>query len=88
MDIPKFYLWRELTNTLWRRDILQERSCESACKQLLERKRMDNDDSNPYVFEVVDGQQRIRTVMKFMGVVPPNDNCYEGLTGCNPSRHY
>ena len=47
--------------------------------QLLERKRRDNDDPNPYIFEAVDGQQRIRTILEFMGVRPPNEHCYRGV---------
>ena len=82
MDIPKFYLWKIDQHTLAEGYPPGEE--RKLYKQLLERKRMDNDDPDPYVFEVVDGQQRIRTVLEFMGVVPPNDKCYRGLTGCNP----
>ncbi len=47
-------------------------------KAILEQKRKDNDDPDPYLFEVVDGQQRIRTMLEFMGVKPPNAHCYRG----------
>jgi hypothetical protein len=47
-------------------------------KEILEKKRVDNEEEDPYIFEVVDGQQRIRTILEFMGVKPPNERCYRG----------
>ncbi|GAX62634.1 hypothetical protein SCALIN_C36_0023 [Candidatus Scalindua japonica] len=38
----------------------------------------ENDDSNPYIYEVVDGQERIRTILKYTGVKPTDKNVYRG----------
>ena len=42
-------------------------------KKLLEKKRVENDEDDPYVYEAVDGQQRIRTILEYMGISPPNN---------------
>jgi hypothetical protein len=47
-------------------------------REILNRKRRENDDPTPYVYEVVDGQERIRTILEFIGVRPPNTVCYRG----------
>jgi|GEM_PF-1667713 len=76
MDIPKFYLWRIDQRSVSRG--YPDGEARELYKRILEKKRVDNDDPDPYVFEVVDGQQRIRTILEFMGVKPPNDKCYRG----------
>ena len=76
MDIPKFYLWKIDYRTL--SNGYPDGETKSYYKYLLEKKRVQNDDPDPYVFEVVDGQQRIRTILEFMNVMPPNDRCYRG----------
>jgi len=77
MDIPKFYLWKIDENTL--ATGYPEGDTKTLYREILERKRRENDDPAPYVFEVVDGQQRIRTLLEFMGTTPPNDACYRGV---------
>ncbi len=76
MDIPKFYLWKVDQRTL--SDGFPEGDTKEFYKNILERKRKENDDHDPYIFEVVDGQQRIRTILEFMGIMPPNAKCYRG----------
>jgi len=77
MDIPKFYLWKVDQRTL--ADGYPDGEAKQLYKSILERKRVENDDADPYIFEVVDGQQRIRTILEFIGETPPNDNCYRGM---------
>lgn len=76
MDIPKLYFWKIDDNTLAN----GYPNCETKhlYKQILDRKRKENDEQNPFVFEAVDGQQRIRTILEFMGIKPPNTDCYRG----------
>ena len=76
LDIPKFYFWKIDQGTL--ADGYPDGEAKELYRQLLEHKRRENDDPNPYVFEAVDGQQRIRTILEFMGVKPPNEHCYRG----------
>ncbi len=76
MDIPKFYLWKVDQRAI--SEGYPEGETRALYKKMLERKRVENDDSDPYIYEVVDGQQRIRTFLEFMGVKPPNDTCYRG----------
>lgn len=76
-DIPKFYLWKIDQITL--ANGYPEGDSKTYYLKLLEKKRKDNDDPNPYIYEAVDGQQRIRTILEFMGEVPPNDKCYRGV---------
>lgn len=76
MDIPKFYLWKIDHTTLV--SGYPEVEAKKYYKEILEKKRMDNEEEDPYIFEVVDGQQRIRTILEFMGVKPPNERCYRG----------
>jgi 5-methylcytosine-specific restriction endonuclease McrA len=75
-DIPKFYLWRIDSNTLV--DGYPEGGAKTSYRKILDRKRTENDDPDPYVFEVVDGQQRIRTILEYMGAKPPSRDCYRG----------
>ena len=76
MDIPKFYLWKIDDRTL--ADGYPCGEAKELYRSILLKKRTENDDTNPYIYEVVDGQQRIRTILEFMGVKPPNDSCYRG----------
>ncbi len=76
MDIPKLYFWKIDDATLAKG--YPDGETKQLYKGILERKRRDNEDPNPYVFEAVDGQQRIRTVLEFMGVKPPSAECYRG----------
>jgi len=76
MDIPKFYLWKIDQNTLV--NGYPEGDTRNLYRSILEKKRDENDDPDPYVFEVVDGQQRIRSILEFMGVKPPNAECFRG----------
>ncbi len=77
MDIPKLYFWKIDGTTL--ANGYPDGDTKQFYGRILERKRRDNDDPNPYVFEAVDGQQRIRTVLEFMGVNPPSLECYRGV---------
>lgn len=76
MDIPKLYFWKIDEATL--ANGYPDGETKSFYKEILDRKRRENDDLAPYVFEAVDGQQRIRTILEFMGITPPNDHCYRG----------
>lgn len=76
MDIPKFYFWKIDLYTL--SNGYPEGETKNLYKQKLEKKITENDDPDPYIYEVVDGQQRIRTLLEFMGVTPPDEVCYRG----------
>lgn len=77
LDIPKFYLWKIDFSTLVEGGY-PDSEIKAFYKKILERKRNENDDPNPYIFEVVDGQQRIRTILEYMGVRPPLKEVYRG----------
>ncbi len=77
MDIPKFYLWKIDQFTLV--NGYPDGEMKQYYKSVLEQKRRDNDESDPHVFEVVDGQQRIRTILEYMGTKPKNNVCYRGV---------
>ena len=79
MDIPKFYLWKIDHRTLSSPNGYTDGDTKNFYKRLLERKRVENDDPDPYIYEVVDGQQRIRTTLEFMGEKPPNNRCFRGV---------
>lgn len=76
-DIPKFYLWKIDQRTLSHG--YPEGEMKKYYKKLLEKKRHDNDEDDPCVYEAVDGQQRIRTILEYMGIKPPNNKCYRGV---------
>lgn len=76
MDIPKLYFWKIDQYTL--SNGYPNGGTKDFYKQILEKKRKENDDPDPYVFEVVDGQQRIRTILEYMNVKPPNNKVYRG----------
>jgi len=76
MDIPKFYLWKIDFATLV--NGYPDTEMKQHYKGILERKRLENDEIDPHVFEVVDGQQRIRTILEYMGAKPKNERCYRG----------
>lgn len=76
LDIPKFYLWKVDTRALG--GGYPDGDTKQLYKRILEKKRMENDDPDPYVFEVVDGQQRIRTILEFMGNKGPSEAYYRG----------
>jgi hypothetical protein len=75
-DIPKFYLWRIDSHTL--AEGYPDGEAKTSYRKILDRKRIDNEDPDPYVFEVVDGQQRIRTILEYMRVKPPSQDYYRG----------
>ncbi|MEK6531338.1 MAG: DUF262 domain-containing protein [Deltaproteobacteria bacterium] len=76
MDIPKLYFWKIDQETL--KNGYPDGETKNLYKQILERKRNDNDELDPYVFEVVDGQQRIRTILEFMNIKPLDNKVYRG----------
>ncbi|MGD9851059.1 MAG: HNH endonuclease family protein [Nitrospirales bacterium] len=76
MDIPKFYLWKIDQNTL--ANGYPDGEMKQHYKDILEHKRKDNDEGDPHVYEVVDGQQRIRTILEYMGAKPKDTLCYRG----------
>lgn len=76
MDIPKFYLWRIDQHTL--ANGYPNGEMKQHYKRILEHKRRENDEVDPHVFEVVDGQQRIRTILEYMDAKPKNALCYRG----------
>jgi len=76
MDIPKIYLWKVDFPTLV--SGYPDGATKDLYKKILEKKRLENDDPEPYVYEVVDGQQRIRTFLEFMGAKAPNATVYRG----------
>lgn len=76
LDIPKFYLWKIDWATLM--DGYPNGEIKDYYKKLLEKKRTENDDPNPYIYEVVDGQQRTRTILEYIGVKTSHKNIYRG----------
>ena len=76
LDIPKFYLWKIDQKTL--ANGYPDSPAKEHYKAVLERKRKENDEADPCVFEVVDGQQRIRTILEYMNIKPPNEVCHRG----------
>lgn len=76
LDIPKFYLWKIDWASLVKG--YPDGTTKEYYKDILERKRNENDDPNPYIYEVVDGQQRTRTILEFMGVKSTHKNVYRG----------
>jgi len=76
MDIPKLYLWKIDKSTL--NTGYPDGETKELYKDILERKFRKNDDPDPYVFEVVDGQQRLRTILEYMSVKPPESEVYQG----------
>jgi hypothetical protein len=76
MDIPKFYLWKIDAKTL--RDGYPDGETKQRYAAILEQKRTENDDLDPYVFEVVDGQQRIRTILEYVGACQLTPEQYRG----------
>jgi len=70
-DIPKFYVWKIDQRTLSHG--YPDGDMKKYYKKLLEKKRVENDEDDPYVYEAVDGQQRIRTILEYMGINPPNN---------------
>lgn len=77
MDIPKLYFWKIDDATL--ASGYPNGETKQLYKEILDRKRRENDDPHPYIFEAVDGQQRIRTILEFMGINPPSEHCYRGM---------
>jgi hypothetical protein len=76
MDIPKFYLWKIDEKTL--RGGYPLGTINELYRRRLDEKRKNNDEADPYLFEVVDGQQRLRTLLEFMGQKPPSKEVYRG----------
>jgi Protein of unknown function DUF262/HNH endonuclease len=76
MDIPKFYLWKIDQDNL--ASNYPDGEIKEIYKTILARKWKENDDPHPYIYEVVDGQQRIRTILEYMDVKPPNEKVYRG----------
>jgi hypothetical protein len=77
LDMPKFYLWKIDHGTL--ANGYPDSDAKEHYKAVLERKRKENDEADPCVYEVVDGQQRIRTILEYMTVKLPNGMCYRGV---------
>lgn len=77
MDIPKFYLWKIDARTL--RDGYPDGATKQVYAAILEQKRTMNDDLDPYLFEVVDGQQRIRTILEYVGANQSRPEQYRGV---------
>src|ERR1041385_6186482 len=77
LDIPKFYLWKIDLQTL--ANGYPNGETRDYYKKILEDKRTKNDDLNPHIYEVVDGQQRTRTILEYMGVSTPHKNVYRGV---------
>jgi uncharacterized protein with ParB-like and HNH nuclease domain len=60
-DIPKFYLWRLDTRTVF---TYPDGSRKNYYSNLLNELRT-RGEADPYIWEVVDGQQRIRTMLEY-----------------------
>jgi hypothetical protein len=75
-DIPKFYLWKVDRSALI--NGYPDGPTKNHYRGILDRKQSQNDELDPFVFEVVDGQQRIRTILEYIGTRPKDDFCYRG----------
>ncbi len=76
MDIPKLYFWK--INRYALGSGYPDGETKEFYKKILERKWKENDDPDPYIYEIVDGQQRIRTILEYMDIKPPNEKVYRG----------
>lgn len=76
LDIPKFYLWKIDWATLI--NGYPEGETKELYRKILEKKGTENDDPNPYIYEVVDGQQRTRTILEYIGVKTNHKNVFRG----------
>jgi len=79
IDIPKLYFWK--VDKLALTTGYPDGETKDFYKDILNRKFIEDDDPDPYIFEVIDGQQRIRTILEYMDVKPPNDHVYRGVWG-------
>ena len=77
LDIPKFYLWKIDRKTLL--NGYPDSDSRRIYKEIIERRVISNEEEYPYIYEVVDGQQRIRTVLEYMGVLPPSEDVLRGI---------
>jgi hypothetical protein len=78
-DIPKFYLWKIDLKTINTQNSYPDGDTKDRYRTMLQQKVIQNNDPNPYIFEAVDGQQRLRTILEFMGKNPPNQFVYRGI---------
>lgn len=77
LDIPKFYLWKIDKKTI-EEGYTHDAEIRRYYEEIINKKFMESNETNPYVYEVVDGQQRIRTILEYMGIKPPNKEVYRG----------
>jgi hypothetical protein len=77
-DIPKFYFWKIDLTTINTPESYPEGDAKNKYRQILHDKVTQNNDPNPHIFEAIDGQQRLRTILEFMGKNPPNLFVYRG----------
>ncbi len=77
MDVPKFYLWKVNHQTL-KDGGYPDGDLKDEYKRILDDRLVNQSEVDPHIYEVVDGQQRIRTILEYMGVEPPNDFVYRG----------
>lgn len=79
MVSPSIYLWEIDQQTL--ENFYPESETKALYMEIFEKKKMENNDLDPHIFEVVGdqhGQHLIRAILEFMGVVPGNNKCYQG----------
>ena len=77
-DIPKFYLWKIDLRTITTPNSYPDGDAKNEYRRILNNKVIQNSDPDPFVYEAVDGQQRLRTILEFMGKTPPNSFVYRG----------
>lgn len=79
MVSPTIYLWGIDQQTL--ENFYPESETKALYRMIFEKKKMEKNDPDPHIFEVVGdqhGQHLIRAILEFMGVVPCNNKCYQG----------
>ena len=77
-DIPKFYLWKIDLKTITSAGSYPDGDAKETYRKILNQKLTQNNDPDPFIYEAVDGQQRLRTILEFMGKNPPNNFVYRG----------
>lgn len=76
---PTIYLWGIGQQTL--ENNYPDGENKALYRAIFDKKKIEKNDPDPHIFEVFGdqhGQQLIRAILEFMGIVPFNNKCYQG----------